>query len=59
MDRDFNVLVDRNTWEYAQMYPDMSLFKFTWVFKMSTLDEEGTLFTEKVRCCVRGDQLLE
>ena len=56
IDREYNALVQRNTWRYVKRTSDMKPVPFTWVFKSKQIDSEGKKFLEKARCCLRGDR---
>ena len=56
IDREYNALVKRNTWEYVKREPDMKPLPFIWNFRVK--DTAGSLAEVlfKARCCLRGDQ---
>ena len=56
IDREYNSLRTRGTWEYVKRTPDMKLVPFTWVFKLKPLDIDGKNFLHKARCVIRGDK---
>lgn len=56
IDREYESLKARNTWEYITQTPDMKPIPYTWVFRLKLLDNDGKNFLRKARCVVRGDK---
>ena len=56
IDREYNALVARDTWEYVERTPNMKPLPFIWDFRIK--DTAGSLANVlcKARCCLRGDQ---
>lgn len=55
IDREFDALLERQTWILIPRTVHMRPVPSTWVFKLKPLDNIGNLL-HKARCCVRGDQ---
>jgi len=56
IDREYNALVNRGTWEYVEKEEGMRAIPFTWVFKLKHLDQDGSKVLHKARCCLRGER---
>lgn len=54
IDREFNSLLNRNTWVYIDRTSMMKTVPFTWVFRLKPLDNEGFQNLYKAHCVVRG-----
>ena len=55
IDREYNVLVQRNTWRYVKQPSDVKPVPFTWVLKSKQKDAYGCKFLENASSWSRGD----
>ena len=55
IDREFDALERRKTWEYVLPKPNMNIIKHKWIFRKIPLDAQGKTFLPKARCVARGD----
>ena len=55
IDREFDALERRQTWDYVIPQPNMNIIKHKWIFRKKPLDAEGKTFLPKARCVARGD----
>ena len=56
IDREYNALVDRQTWKYVKWTADMKPIPFIWDFRIKDTVGSMAELLFKARCCLRGDK---
>ena len=56
IDREYNSLIDRSTWEYVKIKPHMKPIPFIWNFRIKDTVGSTDELLYKARCCLRGDK---
>lgn len=55
IDREYEALIRRGTWEYLKHTTDMCPAPYKWTFRANQIDDSGTNFLHKARCVISGD----
>lgn len=56
INRAFNALVRRGTWEYVHRTPQMYVLSYTWNFSIKDAPGQHVKLLHKAECCLRGDK---
>lgn len=56
INREFDALISRGTWEYVDRRPNMYVLSYNWNFRIKESPGEYVDILHKARCCLRGDR---
>lgn len=59
IDREYDALVERNTWQLISFEDGMHPLPYMWKFRIKDTPGADGPFNHKARCCMRGDKQIE